>query len=52
MLNPIYMTKIFPVAMILMALGAAAVYFFQPVPDIRRCIYWIAGAVITATVTF
>ena len=43
-------TKIFPVLLIILDLGAAIVYGLEP--DVRRCIYWIAAAVLTACVTF
>ena len=43
-------TKIFPIAMILLSLGAAVVYLYHK--DYRQFIYWISGATITAAVTF
>ena len=42
--------KIFPVAMIAMALSAAGVYFIQG--DIKKGIYWTAAAVLNVCVTF
>lgn len=49
------MTKIntaqmLPVAMILLDVGAAAVCLWHR--DYRRAVYWIAAAVLNATVTF
>ena len=49
------MTKIntaqmLPVAMILLDIGAAAVCLWHR--DYRRAVYWIAAAVLNATVTF
>lgn len=49
------MTKIntaqmLPVAMILLDAGAAAVCLWHR--DYRRAVYWIAAAVLNATVTF
>lgn len=49
------MTKIntaqmLPVAMILLDAGAAAVCLWHK--DYRRAVYWIAAAVLNATVTF
>ena len=42
--------KIFPTLLILLDLGASGVYAFHA--DWRRAIYWLAAAVLTATVTF
>jgi type IV secretory pathway VirB2 component (pilin) len=42
--------KLFPVVLICLQAAASAVYAGHG--DWRRCIYWIAGAVITAAVTF
>lgn len=41
---------IFPVLLIALDFGAAAVYGFNG--DIRKVIYWIAAAVLNITVTF
>lgn len=43
-------TKIFPTILIILDIGASAVYVCNG--DIKRCIYWIAAAVLTACVTF
>lgn len=43
-------TRIFPSALIALDVGAAAVYAAHG--DVRRFIYWIAAATLTATVTF
>lgn len=47
------MTKqqIFPLPLILLDLAAAIVYGIVEL-DIRKVVYWIAAAVLTATVTF
>lgn len=42
--------KLFPTVLILLDLGAAVAYAF--VGDFRRVIYWVAAAVLTATVTY
>jgi len=42
--------KVFPVTLIVLDLGAAAVYLWAG--DIRHAIYWTSAAVLTATVTF
>ena len=42
--------KMFPIILICFQLGACAVYAMHG--DHRRTIYWIAGALITAAVTF
>jgi len=42
--------KIFPTLLILLDLGASGVYAASG--DWRRAIYWLAAAVLTATVTF
>lgn len=39
-----------PTMMILLSVGAAVVYCING--DYRRTIYWLAGAVLTASVTF
>ena len=44
------MQKLFPVSLIVLDVCAAIVYAIDA--DIRRFIYWIAAAVLTATVTF
>lgn len=41
---------ILPVSMILLSLGSSVVYLLAG--DVRRAIYWLAAAVITASVTF
>lgn len=41
---------IFPVALILLDLGAAFVYGING--DVRKVIYWIAAAILNITVTF
>ncbi len=43
-------TYIFPVILILLDVAAAIVYGFCG--DYRRCIYWLAAAVLTAAITF
>lgn len=43
-------TQILPVAMILLDVGAAAVCLWHK--DYRRSVYWMAAAVLNATVTF
>jgi len=42
--------KLFPTVLILLDVVAAAVYVSQG--DTRRTIYWLAAAVLTATVTY
>jgi len=42
--------KIFPSILIALDLAAAVVYFVAA--DYRRTIYWVAAAVLTATVTY
>ena len=42
--------QILPIAMILLDVGAAAVCLWHR--DYRRAVYWIAAAVLNATVTF
>jgi hypothetical protein len=42
--------KLFPTLLIILDLGASGVYLFYA--DWRRAIYWLAAAVLTATVTF
>jgi hypothetical protein len=41
---------VFPAALIILDIGAAIVYGCQL--DWRRCVYWIAAAVLTAAITF
>lgn len=43
-------TQILPIAMILLDVGAAAVCMWHK--DCRRAVYWMAAAVLNATVTF
>ena len=45
-LNP----KLFPTVLICLDVGASAVYAYNG--DLRRCVYWIAAAVLTACVTY
>lgn len=40
----------FPIGQMLMCLGACI--FYGVTGDVRRCIYWAAAVVITASVTF
>jgi hypothetical protein len=42
--------KLFPIALIILDLGAAIAYAAQG--DVRRAVYWIAAGVLTSTVTF
>jgi len=42
--------KLFPCVMIGISLAAAARYGFDG--DLRRFVYWVAAAVLTASVTF
>ena len=44
------MTKIFPCVLIVLDLGAAVVYGING--DWRKVVYWIAAAVLSASVTF
>ncbi|MDQ2084516.1 hypothetical protein RA307_30405 [Xanthobacteraceae bacterium Astr-EGSB] len=44
------MIRFFPSVMIVLSVGAAAVYAWDT--DWRRAIYWTAAAVLTASVTF
>ena len=44
------MTKVFPTILIILDLGASIVYGCYG--DIRHCIYWLAAAILTITVTF
>ena len=43
-------SQFLPATMILLDVGAALVYAFDA--DVRRAIYWLAAAVLTAAVTF
>lgn len=43
-------TQILPIAMILLDVGAAAVCLWHK--DYRRVVYWMAAAILNATVTF
>ena len=43
-------TKIFPMLLMLLDLGAGIVYACHG--DVRKVIYWIAAAVLNAAVTF
>lgn len=42
--------QVFPCIIMALSLGACAMYAVQG--DARRAIYWLAGAIITASVTF
>ena len=44
------MAYAFPIVLIALDLGAAAVYAVET--DMRRAIYWLAAAILTACVTF
>ena len=44
------MTRAFPIALIILDLGASIVYAFNG--DLRRTIYWLAAATLTSCVTF
>jgi hypothetical protein len=44
------MARVFPSILIALDCAAAAVY--ACCGDVRRCIYWLAAATLTATVTF
>ena len=43
-------TQIFPSILIVLDCAAAITYTYTP--DLRRAIYWLAAAVLTACVTF
>ena len=45
------MNKIFPTIMIVLQIAAALVYLFAS-GDIRKCVYWLAAAVLTTAVTY
>jgi hypothetical protein len=45
-----HITKIFPVILITLDVAAALVYCWHG--DLKRTIYWLAAATLTATVTF
>ena len=44
------MTKVFPTILIALDVAAAAVY--AACGDVRRFVYWMAAATLTATVTY
>jgi hypothetical protein len=44
------MTKVFPVAIIVLQVCAAIVYAYNG--DVRRTIYWVAATALVASVTF
>lgn len=44
------MKYFFPITMIALDIGAAAVYFFSR--DYKKVVYWLAAAVLNAAVTF
>lgn len=44
------LTRLFPCVLITLDVAAGTVYLFHG--DVRRFIYWIAAATLTATVTF
>ena len=44
------MTRFFPTTLIILDVGAAVVYLAAG--DVRRFIYWMAAATLTATVTY
>ena len=46
------MTKILPTTMIVLSLGASLVYALSAAGDWRRSVYWLAGAVLNAVVTW
>ena len=43
-------TKLFPIALIVLDVGAAVVYAIAG--DYKKAVYWIAAAVLNITVTF
>ena len=43
-------TQILPLVLIIIDIGAGVVYGCEG--DVRKCIYWIAAAVLSITVTF
>lgn len=45
-----YATKLFPTILIVLDLGASIMWLVAG--DWRRAIYWLAAAVLTATVTY
>ena len=49
-MTKINVTQILPIAMILLDVGAATVCLWHK--DYRRAVYWMAAAVLNATVTF
>ena len=42
--------QVFPALLIVLDVAAAVVYALDA--DVRRCVYWLAAAVLTAVVTF
>ena len=48
--KPMNMTKLFPLILITLDVAAAVVYCCNG--DIKRTIYWLTAATLTATVTF
>lgn len=44
------LVKLFPSMLIVLDICASAIYLFDG--DIRRSIYWLAAAVLTASVTY
>jgi hypothetical protein len=42
--------QVFPAVLIVLDVAAAVVYALEP--DVRRSVYWLAAAVLTAVVTF
>jgi len=44
------MTRAFPIALIILDLGASFIYLLEG--DLRRTIYWLAAATLTSCVTF
>lgn len=46
------LAKILPTYMIVLSLGASAVYALSADGDWRRSVYWLAGAVLNAVVTW
>jgi len=44
------MTKIFPTILIILDVCASVAYCLDS--DLRRCVYWLAAAILTASVTY
>jgi hypothetical protein len=44
------MTKLFPTILIILDVCASVAYLFDN--DVRRGVYWLAAAILTATVTY